>query len=180
MLLEIGLIADMMENDNTEYKYFNLVKTWIDRVKVKSLVLRGEPERAYIFQILLNKRPEIRELLITVQNGEIDIKFDAEKLPKINLLIVLDAILGNVAKKNCQQAKKSLPGNPETIELLVEGMSCPACALLIEMSLKKDPEIVDVTANLESKKVRIFGAMEKQKLIERIEKLGYKHIVGTD
>lgn len=170
----------MMENQPTEYKHFNLIRTWENRIKVKSSVLRGEPERAYIFQILLNKRSEISEMLITVESGEIDIKFDAEKLPKESLLTVLDAILGNVAKKNCQLVEKNLLRTPETIELLVEGMSCPACALLIEMSLKKDPQIVDVTADLESKKVRVYGAVDKQVLIEKIEKLGYKHIVGTD
>lgn len=158
------------------YKNFQVVKSWDNRVKVISPVLIGEPERAYIFQILLNKRPEIKEMLLTVQSGEVDIKFDAESLPKENLLTAMDAILGNVGNKSLKVDKKILPGNPVELKLLVEGMSCPACALLIEMALKKDDQIVDASANLETKVVKVYGALSKDQVIAKIEKLGYKHV----
>ncbi|WP_031433413.1 heavy-metal-associated domain-containing protein [Methylomarinum vadi] len=165
-----------MTSESIEYKNFRLVKTWENRVKVIAPALQGEPERAYIFQILLNKRPEIQELLITVKSGEIDIKFAAESLSREQLLLAMDNILGNVAKKSSAIDKKQLPGNPEEIELRVGGMSCPACALLIEMALKKDEQVVDASADLDSKLVRVFGSLSREQVIERIEKLGYKHI----
>ncbi|WP_305907252.1 cation transporter [Methylomarinum sp. Ch1-1] len=160
-------------------KNFTLVKTWENRIKAVSPVLKDEPDRAYIFQILLNKRPEISELQISVKSGEIDIRYDAEKMPRAALLKAMDAMLANVAKKPVAAVKKQLPGTPEEIELLVEGMSCPACALLIEMSLKKEEQIVDASADLETKRVKVYGTQSKRQVIEKIEKLGYKHIVES-
>lgn len=165
-----------MSSTLTEYKNFHVVKTWENRVKLLSPVLAGEPERAYIFQILLNKRPEIKEMLLTVKSGEVDIRFAEALLPRENLLKAVDAILGNVAKKSSQIDKKKLPGNPKEINLRVGGMSCPACALLIEMALKKDEQIVDASADLESKLVRVYGSLSKKQVIDKIEKLGYKAI----
>ncbi len=165
-----------MSSEAIEYKNLRLVKTWENRVKVVAPALRNEPERAYIFQILLNKRPEIKELLITVQSGEIDIKFTPDSLPQECLLSAMDNVLGSVARKSSPVGKKNLPGSPQEIELRVGGMSCPACALLIEMALKRDEQVVDASADLETKLVKVFGSLSRQQVIERIEKLGYKHI----
>ncbi len=167
-----------MSSQSIEYKSFKLIKAWEDRIKARTPVLKGEPERAYIFQVLLNKRPEIKELLITVKTGEIDIKFDSSNLPKASLLTAMDAILANVAKKAACIDKKQLPGTPHEIKLLVEGMSCPACALLIEMALKKDEQIVDANVNLETKEVVVYGTLTIQQIVEKVEKLGYKQVIG--
>lgn len=168
-----------MTNRQIEYKHFRLIKAWENRVKVVTPVLQNNPERAYIFQVLLNKRPEITELLITVSKGEIDVRFKAESLPKESLLTAMDAILGNVNKKETFD-KKHIPGTVKEIDLRVDGMSCPACALLIEMALKKDEQIVDANANLETKEVKVYGNLTKRQVVERIEKLGYTHIVDAE
>lgn len=178
MGLVTGTINDMT-NRHVEYKHFKLIKAWENRVKVLSPVIQDNPERAYIFQVLLNKRPEITELLITVDKGEIDVRFIPESLPKESLLSAMDAVLGNVSKKNTID-KKQLPGTPHQIDLRVDGMSCPACALLIEMALKKDDQVVDANADLETKEVRVYGTLSKQQVIERIEKLGYTHIMDAE
>ncbi len=162
--------------EKTNYQHFNVIKTWNDKVKVTSPVIKGSSDKAYIFQVLLNKRPEITELMMTVHSGVIDIKFKPESLPLQSLLTAMDAILLNVAKKSQNFEHKQLAGEPKQVGLLVEGMSCPACALLIEMTLKKDTQIVDVNANLDAKRVKVFGTRSRQEIVEMIEKLGYSHI----
>ncbi len=158
------------------FQHFKVLKTWADRVKVCSPVIQNCSEKAHFFQVLLNKRPEIKELVMTVSKGDIDIRFDANALPAQSLMTVMDALLANVVKKPQNFSEKKLDGAPQHLELVVDGMSCPACALLIEMSLKKDVQIVDASADLESKHVKVYGTRELEEIVTMIEKLGYTHI----
>jgi len=82
--------------------------------------------------------------------GSVVIEFDPARLPKKNLLILLDAVLGNIARKQAgqiQQQKKVFDGPVQEVGLAVEGMTCASCALLIEMVLKRDPGIKQASVN---------------------------------
>ncbi len=155
---------------------------WERRVKIISPVIQNDPERAYIFQILLKKRPEVRQMQEDVLSGGMIIDFDPLTMTKNKLFNVIDEVLGNIQKKSQtdrEPANNQAFSNVQEILLMVEGMSCPACAALIEMSLKKDHRVEDASADLETKEVKVYGMISKQALIEKIEKLGYKHITDA-
>ena len=166
----------------TDFKHFRVVEEWEKRVEIITPVLKDDDERAYVFQILLKKRPEIRQIQVVVETGFIIIDFDPDGLTKKNLFIAMDAVLGNIEQKPRKKRaprKKHLTGHLQEISLLVEGMSCPACAALIAIALKKDSRIEDASADLKTKEVNVYGLISKAEVIDKIEQLGYKHIVDA-
>ena len=76
------------------YKNFHLVHQLKRRIRITSTVLRNDVERCYIFEILLKKRPEVKKIRFVAGIGSVVIEFDPGKLPKKNLLILFDAVLG--------------------------------------------------------------------------------------
>ncbi len=169
-----------MDDKNSGFKNFSLERAWDRRIEICSPVLKGAMNQAYFFQILLKKRHEVKSIEIDQERGRAVIDFDAGLLEKSDLLEIIDTILGNL-----KQRQRIEPDTDRTdikseaiseICLLVDGMSCPACAALIKVALKKMPGVQDACAELETKEVMVYGSISEADLIKKIEDLGYKHI----
>ena len=66
-----------------------------------------------------------------------------------------------------------------TIE--VEGMTCPLCTVAIKRSLKQTPGVLEAKVRLNTRKatVRTADDLNETKLLEAIEKVGYKGKILT-
>jgi Cu+-exporting ATPase len=169
-----------MDSENQPYKHFHLEHQLKNRIRIITSVLINDPERGYIFEILLRKRQEISSVRSVFDIGSVAIEFDAAKLPKKNLLILLDAVLGNIASKQSitrKDNKKHFDGPLQDIDLAVEGMSCASCALLIEMVLNRDERIKTANVNFATQTVNVQGQLTKNDVVQHIEKLGYSALL---
>ncbi len=63
-------------------------------------------------------------------------------------------------------------GEVREINLLVEGIHCAACVWLIEHSLQRLPGIVEASANLSARRLRVKWDIRRLKLSQIIERLG--------
>jgi Cu+-exporting ATPase len=165
-----------MDSEIITYQHFRLAHQLKRRVRIISPVLKNDRERCYILEILLRKRPEIKKLRSVFTIGSIVIEFDPASLPKKNLLILLDTVLGNISQRKKvgkKQKKKEFSENIQEVDLAVQGMSCASCALLIEMVLNKDPEIKSASVNFATETVTVFGQLNKQQVSDKISTLGY-------
>ncbi|MFZ2169834.1 MAG: heavy metal translocating P-type ATPase, partial [Methylococcaceae bacterium] len=166
-----------MDTQTPTPKNFQLVHQLKRRIRILSPVLKNDQERGYIFEILLKKRPEIKKIRSVYALGSVVIEFDPVSLPKQNLLILLDAVLGNIARKQPdehKQQKKILDGPVQEVDLAVEGMTCASCALLIEMVLKRDPGIKQASVNFGTSTLTVHGQLTKDDVSAKVATLGYK------
>lgn len=169
-----------MEPDTSAFKNFQLQHELKNRIRIITPVLKNDPERGYILEILLKKRPEISRVKSVFGIGSVTIEFDSDKLPKKNLLILLDAVLGNIAQKQPtlkKDKKRQFDGPVQDIDLAVEGMSCASCALLIEMVLNRDERVKNASVNFATQTVNVQGQLSKNDVVRQIEKLGYSALM---
>ncbi len=158
-------------------KNFEVVHELERRIRIISPVLKNDQERAYIFEILLKKRPEIKRVRLVCSIGSVVIEFNPDGLPKKNLLILLDAVLGNIAQKRSERpkrGKKVFDGPVQEVDLAIEGMTCASCALLIEMVLNRDPGIKQANVNFGTETLTVFGLLSKDDVSAKVATLGYK------
>jgi P-type Cu+ transporter len=163
-------------DEEQAYKYFTLTHRLKHRVRIVSNVLTKDAERGYIFEILLKKRTEITAVRSVFEIGSVVIEFNSDKLPHKNLMILLDAVLGNIAGKQSvsqHKQRKHFEGPLQDIDFAVDGMSCASCALLIEMVLNRDPRIKTASVNFATQTVNVQGQLSKSDVIAQVEKLGY-------
>lgn len=166
-----------MDSQSVTFKNFRLVHQLSRRIRIESPILKKDQERGYIFEILLKKRPEIKAVRSVFSLGSVVIEFDPASLPKKNLLILIDAVLGNIAHKQSidhQAGKKDFDGPLQEVDLAVEGMTCASCALLIEMVLKRDPAIKQASVNFGTETLTVHGQLDKDEVGARVASLGYK------
>ncbi|MCF7986443.1 MAG: heavy metal translocating P-type ATPase [Methylovulum sp.] len=168
-----------MESNPTAYKNFTLVHQLKRRIRIIAPILKNDPERGYIFEILLKKRIEIKRVRSVFDLGSVVIEFDPGRLPKANLLILLDAVLGNLGRKPSQSLlnaskKTELTGKLNEIDLAVEGMSCASCALLLEMVIKRDARVKQVSVNFATETLSVVGQLSRDEVSSRVASLGYK------
>ncbi|WKJ92158.1 heavy metal translocating P-type ATPase [Methylomonas montana] len=167
-------------HENVKLAHGELVHKLKRRIRIISPVLEKDPERCYILEILLKKRPGIVDAHSVPAIGSLTIRFDPLKLSSTSLLTVLDALLGNVGQKNSHHplAAEALEADPKQAEqeynLAIEGMTCVSCALLIEMLLRRDPCITVANVNYASESALIKGRLSKEQVTALIEKAGYK------
>jgi Cu+-exporting ATPase len=159
------------------YKNYQLIHQLKRRIRVFAPILKKDPERCYILEILLRKRLEIKSVRFTAQLGTVVIEFDPKGLPKANLLILLDAVLGNIAARPggaVRQEKADFSGPLQEFELAVEGMTCASCALLLEMVLKREPKVKAASVNFGTETLVVQGQLSREDVCARVEGLGYK------
>ncbi len=164
--------------DSSQTKNFKLVHALKNRIRIIVPILEKDPERAYIFEIFLKKRPEIKSIKSVPEIGSVTLYFDHVHLPMTNLLTLLDMVLGNIGKKKISLPKSNIIEDTnlplQEISLAIEGMSCASCALLLEMSLNRDPRIHEATVNFGSAIASVKGRLSRQDMAEIISKVGYK------
>ncbi|WAR45813.1 heavy metal translocating P-type ATPase [Methylomonas rapida] len=169
-----------MHSESQTYKHFEIQHQLKNRIRIITPVLKNDPERGYIFEILLKKRPEIASVRSVFDIGSVVIEFDSSRFPVKNLLIMLDAVLGNIAQKQPtvkKDKKKQFDGPVQDIDLAVEGMSCASCALLIEMVLNRDERVKNASVNFATQTVNVQGQLSKADVVHQIEKLGYSALM---
>ena len=169
-----------MDTTISEYKHFDIQHQLKNRIRIITPVLRNDPERGYIFEILLKKRPEVTNVRSVFAIGSVVIEFDSSRFPVKNLLIMLDAVLSNIAQKQPtikNHKKKPIEGPVHDIDLAVEGMSCASCALLIEMVLNRDDRVKSASVNFATQTVNVQGQLSKVDVIHQIERLGYNALM---
>jgi Cu+-exporting ATPase len=166
-----------MDSEITSYKNFTLKHQLKRRIRIVSPILVKDIERCYILEILLKKRPEIKRIRTIFSLGSVVIDFDSSQLPKKNLLILLDAVLGNIAQKERrvhEKKAKQFDGSIREVDLSVAGMTCASCALLIEMVISRDPDVKSANVNFATETVTVHGLLNKQQVSDKISSLGYE------
>lgn len=159
------------------FKNFRLAHQLARRLRIIAPTLKNDPERSYILEILLKKRPEIKRVRTNVGLGSVVIEFDNKGLPKTNLLVMLDAIISNVSRKPNQTGKNQkfdFPDHLKEIDLAVEGMTCASCALLLEMVLKREPKVKQASVNFGTETLSVQGLLSKEEIIASVGRLGYQ------
>ncbi|MFZ4538347.1 heavy metal translocating P-type ATPase [Propionivibrio sp.] len=158
------------------FKHFGVAHRLTRRVRLVAPPLIKEAERCYILEILLRKRPEIKEVRAVPEIGSISIHYDPERLSEARLLATVDAVLGNLITRPKAPAVETTPildGPRQEFSLAIEGMSCASCALLIEMSLRRDPRIETANVNFAAQTALVNGRISREEVFQRIGKLGY-------
>ncbi len=166
-----------MDSEIASYKNFSLKHQLKRRVRIISPVLKKDIERCYILEILLKKRPEIKRVRSVPTLGAVVIEFDSSQLPKRNLLILLDAVLGNIAQKERrvhEKKEKQFDGAIQEVDLAVSGMTCASCALLIEMVISRDSDVKSASVNFATETVTVHGLLNKKQVSDKIASLGYE------
>ena len=145
------------------------------RLRIVSPLLAKNPERCYILEILLRKRPEIREVRSVPALGSLSVHYDPARLPEAKLLATLDALLGNISTRKPVATPPTATNDGPARECTValEGMTCASCALLIEMSLKRDPRVKNASVNFAAGSASVAGSLGREEVSTLVAKLGY-------
>lgn len=144
------------------------------RLRIVSPLLAKNPERCYIFEILLRKRPEIRNVRTVPEIGSVTLHYDPVRLSEAGLLAILDAVIGNISVKPVAPPPAAAPAGPvQECAVAVEGMTCASCALLIEMSLKRDLRVKNASVNFAAGSASVEGALGREEVFALISRLGY-------
>ena len=164
-------------------KNFQLVHQLKRRIRCFVPSLSKDFERSYILAILLRKRKGILSVNAVPEIGSVIVYFDPRLLPKAQLLAMLDSLIGNLGQHPPASPKPSLDvelSNAANQQLLheyslsLEGMSCPSCALLIEVRLRRDPRIVSANVNFATETAMVQGKIGKADLFALLQGLGYR------
>ncbi|MDP2794632.1 MAG: heavy metal translocating P-type ATPase [Sulfurisoma sp.] len=154
---------------------FAVVHRLARRVRVVSPLLAKNPERCYILEILLRKRPEIRHVRAVPEIGSLVVHYDPLRLPEERLFATLDLLLGHLDVKMPKSAPAAEPITGPTREcaVAVEGMTCASCALLVEMKLKQDPRVRKASVNYAAGTASVEGALGRDEVSAIVRRLGY-------
>jgi len=170
---------------NNTLKHCQLIHALRRRVRIEAPALRKDEERTYILEILLRKRDGIKLVRTVSDIGTVVVYFDPRKLPRNSLLMLLDALIGNLGSG--QAPSRPIPPisfdpcQPEqSFNLAIEGMTCTSCALLLEMLLKRDPRVSSVSVNFATETASVQGKLTKEQLISTIAAMGFHpHAMDT-
>ena len=163
-----------------EFKNFTLAHQSKRRVRLIAPGIRKDLERAYILEMLLNKRQGIEAVKIVPAIASVTIHFDPQYLPVENLLLLLETVIRNIGLKPRQTINAMKYKNTHSIEMLqdfvigIGGMSCASCALFLEMILQREPNITKATVNYVSETARVKGYLSKEALFKIISSNRYQ------
>jgi Cu+-exporting ATPase len=167
-----------MATSTLPLQHCQLVHQTQRRVRIVAPSLRNQPERAYLYEILLRKHPAIRHIELTAPLGSVAVWFDPKTLPKPKLFALLDAVLGNIGTASPFQKSAVIEtddSQPERdFNLAVDGMTCASCAMLIEMVLKRDARVVDAKVNFATETATVRARMDRETLAGKLLAIGYR------
>ena len=147
------------------------------RIRVLVPALARDEERFYLLEILLRKRPAIREVRAEPRIGSLTVHFAPEEMAREALL---DAIT-HVATALVRAPRPAKPAAPaidpdapvQHSSLAIEGMTCASCAALIELSLKRDPRVKSAGVNFAAGTAAVDGQLDRDAVFALVERLGY-------
>lgn len=165
-----------MNDELACYKHFRIAHRLTRRVRLVASPLVNNAERCYILEILLRKRPQIKEVRTVPEIGSIAIHYDPDGLPEARLLTTVDFVLGNLITRPAASSVKTAPvldGPQQEFSLAITGMTCASCALLIEMTLRRDPRIEIANVNFAAQTAMVNGRISRDEVFKLVHKLGY-------
>jgi len=147
------------------------------RIRIRAPALRKDAERCYLLQILLLKHSGIRSVRVVADLGSVAIRFNPDLLPRSNLLQVADHLIASLGRR--KQAPEALSGSGgdgpvREWQFAIEGMTCVSCSLLIEMMLKRQPGIRDVSVNFATETATIRAVLSRDAVMAAIARIGYR------
>jgi Cu+-exporting ATPase len=159
-------------------QHFRIVHRLSRRLRLLSPSLMKQPERCYILEILLRKHPAVTGVRAVPDIGSVVVHFDPATLPEVRLLATLDAVIGNIASapppKTPEPPSAPPEGPVQECSVAVEGMTCASCALLIEMSLQRDPRVGQAAVNFAAGTATVKGHLSREELFASVRRLGYE------
>ncbi|MBL8392092.1 MAG: copper-translocating P-type ATPase [Candidatus Accumulibacter sp.] len=161
-----------------DYRNLHVVHRLRRRLRVIAPQLVRNEERSYILEILLRKRPEISDVRAVAALGSLAIHYDPRRLPEARLLASVDDLIGRLAACPPTRAPTvgAVGGDSPLLEssLAIEGMSCASCALLIELSLRRDPRVHLANVNFAAQTAVVRGTISRDEVFAMINRLGYR------
>ena len=161
-------------------KHGRVVHRLSRRLRLVAPALEKQPERCYILEILLRKHGAVKHVKSVPAIGSVTLHYDPVALPEARLLAVVDAVIGNIAVAPAPTLAPE-PASPAVIDgpvqecnAAVEGMTCASCALLIEMSLQRDPRIDAASVNFAAGTVSVKGRLSREALFASVKGMGYE------
>jgi len=137
-------------------------------------------ERTTILQIILLKRNAIEDVQVNSVNNSVEIRFNTKEMSKVELFDVLNVVLANFSEKPGKKDNKvegsevKTDGLVKRLAFSVEGMSCPSCALYLEMTLARDKGIISASVDYNSKKGVVVGFLQMNEIVVIVDEHGYK------
>jgi len=173
-------------------RHFRVLHALRRRVRVKTPVILGDRERAYLLEILLTKHPSIARVRAVPEIGSVAVHYDPSRMQGATVLALLDRVLGNLAPRpgilpsgaraptppaavDTACAAGVCPSTPRrAAHLAIEGMTCASCALLIQMDLERDPRVSDASVSFGSGSAVVHGHLSEEEIALRVARLGYR------
>jgi Cu+-exporting ATPase len=160
-------------------KHARIVHRLSRRLRLIAPALVRQPERCYLLEILLRKHPAVRDVRTVPEIGSLTVHYDPARLAESGLLAVVDAVIGNLAAAPPPRPAAAAPAPPpegpaRECNVAVEGMTCASCALLIEMSLRKDPRVAAASVNFAAGTATVCGHLAREDLFAAVGRLGYQ------
>ena len=146
------------------------------RVRVVVPALKGDRERFYLLEILLRKRPAIREVRSECRIGSLTIHFDPLAIAHADLLAAVTQIATVLARspRTLKPEGKAVPDGPlRHSAVAIEGMTCASCAALIELTLQRDPRVKNAAVNFAAATCAVDGQLDRDAVFALVERLGY-------
>ncbi len=146
------------------------------RIRVVIPALKGDRERFYLLEILLRKRPAIREIRSESRIGSLTIHFDPAAIARADLLAAVTQIATVLARSPRTlkpEAKAALEGPLRHSSVAIEGMTCASCAALIELTLQRDPRVSNATVNFAAATCAVDGQLDRDAVFALVDRLGY-------
>ena len=146
------------------------------RIRLVIPALKGDQERFYLLEILLRKRPAIREIRSESRIGSLTIHFDPVTITRSDLLAAVTQIASVLARseRKLKPVAASVPKGPvQRSSVAIEGMTCASCAALIELTLQRDPRVKNAAVNFAAATCSVDGQLDRDAVFALVDRLGY-------
>lgn len=165
------------------YINFEIVYQLQNQIRIKAPCLYQDPERSYILERLLRNRDAIEIAKAVPEMASVAILYSPIKLPVKNLLILLDSILSNLGSKTRDKIQQmhscsldlSIPEKKHNF--VISGMSCPSCALFLEMVLKRDACINKANVDFATSTAQIHGCLAQEEISAIVNRNGFEAVL---
>ena len=146
------------------------------RIRIVVPALKGDRERFYLLEILLRKRPAIREVRSECRIGSLTIHFDPVAITRTDLLAAVTQIATVLARspRTLKPEAQAVPEGPlQRSSVAIEGMTCASCAALIELTLQRDPRVRNAAVNFAAGTCAVDGQLDRDAVFALVDRLGY-------
>ena len=146
------------------------------RIRIVVPALKGDRERFYLLEILLRKRPAIREVRSECRIGSLTIHFNPAAITRTDLLAAVTQIATVLARspRTLKPEAQTVPEGPlQRSSVAIEGMTCASCAALIELTLQRDPRVRNAAVNFAAGTCAVDGQLDRAAVFSLVDRLGY-------